>query len=165
MIDTLLLLLGKDCWLEVQTFLGGSVSWALDSWSWPWSWSQGPGMESGVRLQAQKDVCLRFSLSLPLPLPLPTVHSPSKISKSEKQNKTKLFLRMQCHYYNYLLDYQGDPRESSVTQWFWKPTFSLVTHQTLHSRPVFLFGRLSLLRSDVAGDSYTNMTIITCGAY
>ena len=47
--------------------LGGSVSWASDSWFWLRSWSQYCGMESCVRLCSEQGACLGFPLSAPPP--------------------------------------------------------------------------------------------------
>ena len=63
--------------------LGGSVSWASNSWLQLRSWSQGCGIEPCVGLWAEHGACLRFSLPLPLTPAL------SKITK--KLNKKILF--------------------------------------------------------------------------
>ena len=59
--------------------LGGSVSWASDSWSWLRSWTQGGEIAPCIGLRAHWGVCLRFSLSLSLcPSPLVCSLSPSQ---------------------------------------------------------------------------------------
>lgn len=67
--------------------LGGSVSWASDSWFQFRSWSQGHEMQPHVQLCARHGACLRFSLS-PSALPTHTHHSYS-LSKKKKKERTK----------------------------------------------------------------------------
>lgn len=46
----------------------------------------------------------------------------------------KLFVMIQCHYYNNLSDYYDYHLESSIVKWLRPPTLSLFTHQAPSSR-------------------------------
>ena len=63
-----------------QGCLGGSASWASDSWFWLMSWSQGHEMKPSIGLCAEHGVFLRFSPSPTAPPPL------KKISAAETKD-------------------------------------------------------------------------------
>ena len=70
---------------EIQVCLGGSVSWASDSWCWLGSWSHGSWDQAPSQaLCWQHEACLGFSFSLSLSAPLLCACS---LSLSLYQNK------------------------------------------------------------------------------
>ena len=66
--------------------LGGSVSWASDSWFWLRSQSQGCEIKPRVRLFTECGACLRFSLSLSLSAP-PSLVCPLAVSLNNNNKK------------------------------------------------------------------------------
>ena len=79
-----------------QGCLGGSVSWASNSWFQlrPWSW--GCGMELCVRVcHAERGACLGFPFSLPLPISRTCQRAYSlSLSQNKSINLIKIFLKL-----------------------------------------------------------------------
>ena len=95
--------------------LGGTVSWASDSWFWLRSWSS----DHGIQPLVGHGVCLR--LSLPLSLPLSPAHAHS-LSLKLKQNFIKDPLNTSIR--TEIQECLGGPVSWVSNSWFWLRSWS-----------------------------------------